>query len=154
MSWQEITSQAEADAFMAHVGDFHDGCLREAHVWTEHWVGNDLAMAIGSDFDTSVRLLLQRQFAPLSAVELLFAQVTRFHLAPSPPNYDAIIHASTLVVRGPDISWADVEGWAPDRADSDDVTWVSARRLRWRDASEWMGPELRYGPGEPYPPAP
>lgn len=37
--------------------DLHDGRVREAHLWTEHAVGEDLAMTVGGDWDTSVRLL-------------------------------------------------------------------------------------------------
>lgn len=154
-AWHDIRTQADADAFMARVMGFHDGCLREAHVWTEEqWVGHDLAMRFGPGRTTRVRLLLQRQWAPLSAVELLFERVTRFNLAPAREDEDGIIYASTLRVGGREIVWASDEPWEPDGPRRDEATWVSGGRLRWRDASAWMGGALHYGPRSDRPPAP
>ena len=154
MEWQEIRTAAQAAAFMTRVNDFHDGCLREAHVWTGHWVGDDLAMAVDSGLDTHVRLLVQRQYRPLSAVELVFDEVTRFHVRPSLPDHDGIIYEATLHVAAGQVYWADQAGWTPEAEDRDDATWVAGRRLRWRDASGWMGPQLRYGPPDATAPAP
>lgn len=154
-AWYDIRTQAEAGAFMERVMRFHDGCLREAHAWTEEqWVGHDLAMHFGRERQSRVRLLLQRQWAPLSAVELLFDEVTRFNLAPARADEDGIIQASTLRVDGGEIIWAGAEPWEPGGPRRDEVTWVSGGRLRWRDASAWMGSALHYGPRADRPPAP
>ena len=37
--------------------------------------------------------------------------------------------------------------WWPESPSRDEVTWVSAKRLRWRRV-EWLGEELHYGPDE------
>ena len=152
--WQAITTPDEAAAFLALVGDFHDGCLREAHLWTEHFVADDLSMRIGLGWDTHARLLVQRQYRPLSAIELYFQGVRRLQVAASPPNYESIIFAATLAVDEQGIFWADRSGWAYEAVDRDEATWIWAGQLHWRDASEWMGEPLRYAAaGSPRPPA-
>jgi hypothetical protein len=152
MVWTRVVNQADLDDLMRRFGDFHDGVLREAHAWTEHWVGESLAMAIGIGLDTRVRMVFQRQWRPVSAIELLFEEVTRFNLVPSPENYEASIQAATLHLDGDLVFWAEEANWRPGEDDSDAVTWISARKLSWRDASDWMGESLHYAAGTP--PAP
>lgn len=127
-------------------GGFHDGCIREAHVWTQSFVNDGMSMSVAWDLDTRVRLLVQRQWKAPSAIELFFEKVVTFHLQPSPDNNDSIIFSATLLCRDDTFYWADLGGWAPDSPTRDDATWIAAKKLSWRDASEWIGPELRYGP--------
>src|SRR5258706_13915877 len=98
MIWNHLASKTEVDNLLKVFGGFHGGCLREAHVWTEHWVASDLRMRCTGELDTRVRLLIQRQFSAPSAIELLFEQVTAFHLQPSPDNYDSIIFDATMLL--------------------------------------------------------
>ena len=144
MVWNVIATQSDADALLTQFGHFHDGCLREAHVWTGHWVDENLSMAV--DPSTSVRFLVQRQFRPLSAIELLFEGVARFNLAPAPANYDSVIYEARLTVRDSLVYWADTGEWEPESDNRDSHTWVAASTAKWRDASEWLGEALRYGP--------
>jgi hypothetical protein len=148
MAWDKIESKADIDKLFDAFGGFHDSCLREAHVWTEHYVSDDFSMACNGRLDTHIRMLFQRQEAGTSAVELLFDEVVRFNLAPSPENYESIIFDATLLSRDDVIYWAEASGWSPDTTDRDSVTWVAAKRMSWRDASQWMGSHLKYGPGE------
>ncbi len=147
MNWNIIKDQDDVDSLMALFGGFHDGCLREAHLWTGHWVSNDLAMTCPDSLDNCIRILVQRQFKDPSAIELLFEEVTRFNLVPTPENYESIISSANLFVKGSTAYWSPTEGWWPDSPSRDEVTWVSAKRLRWRRA-EWLGEELHYGPKE------
>ena len=151
MSWKSVTDITEIDALRIAFGDFHDACLRECHIWTEHWVSKDLSMAISTDWDTHARLLIQRQGLPISAVELCFEEVRHFHLAPSPRDYASDIFSGLLVVRDDGIRWADHSDWLPDDPYAVDCTWIHAGKLRWRDASGWMGQQLRYGSPEEIP---
>lgn len=144
-NWNELRSQSDLDGLLRLFGGFHDGCLREAHVWTEHFVTPDLHMHCSPELDTAARLLIQRQAHSPSAVELLFEQVTMLHLKPSPPNYDSIIFGATLLCRDDTFYWSDTEDWHPEQEGSSDATWIGCKKLSWRDASEWMGAELRYG---------
>ena len=147
MNWNIIKDQDDVDSLMALFGGFHDGCLREAHLWTGHWVSNDLAMTCPDSLDNCIRILVQRQFKDPSAIELLFEEVTRFNLVPTPENYESIISGATLSVQGSTAYWSPTEGWWLDSPSRDEVTWVSAKRLRWRRV-EWLGEELHYGPKE------
>jgi len=144
MNWKEIRTQADADVLMTTFGGFHDACVREAHLWTDHWVSADLSMSCPGYLDNRIRLLIQRQFANPSAIEMLFEEVTRFNLVPSPENYDSIIFDATLLVHDGSVFWSPDGNWRPEDPDRDTPTWISARRCRWR-AVDWMGESLRYG---------
>jgi hypothetical protein len=146
LNWNKIETQAGADALMRVFGDFHDGCIREAHLWTDHWVSDDLSMSCPANLDNRIRFCIQRQFRNPSAIELLFEEVTRFNLVPTPENYCTIIFGATLLVRGDGIYWSpDGPSWSPESSERDECTWISAKKLRWRPV-DWLGPELHYGP--------
>ena len=76
-------------------------------------------------------------------MELVFEEVTRLTVVPSPENYGSEIFEATLLVDDGLIYFADVADWSP-KSDDQDATWISAKKLKWRDASDWMGEELRY----------
>jgi hypothetical protein len=145
MDWKEIKTRADADEFMEGFGGFHDSCIREAHLWTGHWVSHNLSMSCAAGLDNNLRLLIQRQFSDPSAVELFFEHVTRFNLVPAPENYDSVILAATLLVQDGTIFWSPEDGWTPNALSRDEFTWVSAKKLRWREVS-WLGETLGYGP--------
>ena len=84
MNWNIIKDQGDADSLMALFGGFHDGCLREAHLWTGHWVSKDLSMTCSDSLDNCIRILVHRQFKDPFAIELLFGEVARFNFVPSP----------------------------------------------------------------------
>jgi hypothetical protein len=77
MNWSEVKTQADADALMEAFGCFHDGCIRESHLWTDHWVSEDLSMSCPANWDNRLRFFVQRQSRNPSAVELLFEEVAR-----------------------------------------------------------------------------
>lgn len=145
--WHEIRCQADADALLHTFGGFHDGCIREAHIWTQHWVGTDLHMACSPALDTNIRLHIQRQFEDPSAIELLFEKVTRINFVPTPENYDSIIFEASLVVTDEGVFWSP-DGCGPESPNKKDMTWVTSERLRWRPVDHWLGEPLRYGPDQ------
>jgi len=147
MKWNQIETQTDADVLMDLFGGFHDGCVREAHLWTDHWVASDLSMSCPGHLDNRIRFLIQRQFHNPSAIELLFDEVTRFNLVPTPDNYDSIIYDATLVVRDGIIYWSPEDDWSPDSPIRDNDTWISAKKLSWRIV-DWLGEKLHYGPNE------
>jgi hypothetical protein len=146
MEWRKIETQADADALMEVFGNFHDSCIREAHLWTGHSVSRNLQMSVCPGLDNNIRFLIQRQFERPSTIELLFEQVTRLNLVPSPENYDSVIRAATLLAQEGLLYWSPEGDWGPKKTNRDDFTWVSARTLGWREV-DWLGKELRYGPG-------
>src|SRR3954464_9950476 len=129
MEWEEISTQSDADSLMNVFGGFHDGCIHEAHLWTDHYVDPELSMGCAPGPDNKIRFLIQRQYKNPSAIELLFDEVTRFNLVPTPETYDSIIFAATLIVRDDGIFWSPEGDWKPDGPNRDGCTWVSARKL-------------------------
>jgi hypothetical protein len=69
------------------------------------------------------------------------------NLVPSPDNYDSIIDAATLRVQEDNIFWSPVREWYLYRPDRDECTWITAKKLKWREV-DWLGDRLRYGPNE------
>jgi hypothetical protein len=147
MEWKEIKTQTDAEALMDLVNEFHDGCIREAHLWTGYWVNNELSMNCPSNLHNCIRFLIQRQWKNPVAIELLFKEVTRFILVPAPENYDSIIYESVLLVQNSNIYWSVDSRWSPDSPYRDECTWISAKKLSWREV-DWLGEKLHYGPKE------
>ncbi|HVU89942.1 MAG TPA: hypothetical protein VHD36_21605 [Pirellulales bacterium] len=146
--WRDVRTQADANVLLEVFGRFHDSCIREAHLTAGHWVSSDLCMSCPPSLDNKIQFLVQRQFKNPSAIELQFDEVTRFNFVPTPEGSDSIILEATLLVQDANIFWSVQGDWNPDRANRDEGTWVSAKKLRWR-AVDWLGEELRYGP-KPY----
>ena len=151
MSWKTIETQADADTLMEKFRKFHDGCIREAHLWTGHWVSSDRSMSVATGLDNQIRILIQVSWPKASAIELWFEEITRFNLVPSPENSDSIIFGSVLLARDGTIFWSPEDCWdLPETfldvsGLGDNYTWITARKLRWREV-DWLGEELRYGP--------
>jgi hypothetical protein len=70
---------------------FHDSCIKELYMWTDHYVNKDLSMSISASRDHRVRLLIQRQSINPTAIELIFDELVQLYINPSPEDYDSII---------------------------------------------------------------
>lgn len=144
--WIELKNQKDLDVVMECFGRFHDSCIRELHMWTDHYVNHDLSMSVSTGLDHNIRLLVQRQAENRCAIELLFEKVTQLYIKPSPENYDSIIFEATFLQKNGLFYWADDSNWDPDgEAKYSAVNWICSKAVRWRDASEWLGSALRYG---------
>ena len=132
--WNRINSKSDIDNLLTVFGDFHDGCLREAHVWTEHWVTSGFPHALHRRVRYPDLPLGATAVRNPSAVELLFEQVVTFHLQPRPHNYDSIIFEATMLQDGDTFYWADVGGWSQTANNCDEATWIAAKKIAWRDA--------------------
>lgn len=141
-TWHELTTDNDIAELMDLFGHFHDGCVREVHVATGHFVGENLSMSVG--WRTTVHMLVQRQIRQFSAIELRFEEVVALKLSPPTPNYESIIFRAAFLFLNGVFYWAESDDWSPDSPEPNDLTWIAARRAWWRDASEWMGPTLRY----------
>jgi hypothetical protein len=148
IAWNEIKSQEDVEALLKAFDGFRNSCLREVHVWTDHWIRQDLSMYYPSGLNTRIRILFQRQVQSPSAIEILFEKVTHFNLAPTPEHYYPVIFGARMYMEDGIVYWANEEEWSPESAAINLQTWVSAKEARWRDVSKWMGDELRYGPKE------
>lgn len=140
--WNALDTPEQIEAAMKAFGNFHDGCVREIHVATSHYVDPKLSMHF--DARPEVRMLVQRQFSSPSAIELRFAEIVELNVAFPDENYVAIIFSAGLFIEDGIVYWAEDGGWKPGTPRSQDSTWIAARRAWWRDASAWMGPDLRY----------
>jgi len=125
-------------------GNLHDACLCEIHLVTGHYVDTDLSMTV--DWKTTVHMLIHRQYTKPSAIELRFEEVIELRLHSPAPNCEAIILDAAFFLRDGIYYWADNGDWTPE-SDRSEPTWVAARKVYWRDASEWIGPGLRYRAG-------
>ena len=139
--WQCLASSIDLQELMGLFGNFHDSCVREVHVVTGHFVEEDLTMRV--DWRTTIHMLIQRQFRNPCAIELRFEEVVGLRMVPPQPDCEAIIFHAAFFVRDGVYYWAEDGNWTPESTD-DGTTWVAARRVYWRHASEWIGPRLRY----------
>ena len=167
MSWQALTTDDEIAAFLGLVCDFHDGCVREAHVMSSTFVDAANRAMTSDGRELTCRLLLQMQRGPAfcpsgpDAVELLFEQVVGFHFAGIPLGYAATIMGATIVRRGDVYYWCEhddfeVTASMPNRWETGPAglaegpfMWIGAHRLSWRRVDGWLGDTPRYGPREP-----
>lgn len=145
MEWKSVNCDADAKELLKFFGSFHDACIREAHLCTDHFVDEGLCMITSSKLDTCIKFVVQRQFDNPRCIELLFEQVTRFNFVPSPENYDSIIYESNLGMQDGVLIWIIDSYQSLDDMESNKDSWVCARKLRWRVADDLIGPELAYG---------
>ncbi|XER11090.1 hypothetical protein SATMO3_12600 [Sporomusa aerivorans] len=59
--WKEVKTEHDIENLMRVFNRFHDSCLKELHLWTDHYVSPDLSMAVSGELDCKVRILVQRQ---------------------------------------------------------------------------------------------
>ncbi len=152
--WQALSTPESVEQLLVLVGHFHDSCIREMHVVTGEYVQADLSMSV--DGRTTVHVLIQRQLAGPSAIELRFEEVVGLRVAPPHPGYASILFSAACFLREGVCYWADAGDWTPDHPDAvplasadpslglGQATWIAARKAWWRDASDWLGPALRY----------
>jgi hypothetical protein len=138
--WQALQNQTQLEELMSLFGNFHDACVREIHAVTGHYVDESLSMTV--DWRTTVHMLIQRQYRRLSAIELRFEEVVGLRVSAPPPDYENIIYGAAFFIQDGIFYWADNGAWTPES--SGENTWVAARKVYWRDASEWMGARLHY----------
>lgn len=125
---------------MSLFGNFHDACVREIHAVTGHYVDDTLSMTV--DWRNTVHMLIQRQYRVFSAIELRFEEVVALRLSAPAPDWENSIKDAAFFIRDDIFYWADYGTWTPES--SSESTWVAARKVYWRDASEWMGASLHY----------
>ncbi|OXM82283.1 hypothetical protein CF651_31760 [Paenibacillus rigui] len=145
MDWIPLNTQEDLDKFMNLFGWFHDACLKELYLWTEHYVDFNYSMGVSDKLDNRIRTLFQRQWQNPSAIELLFEEVIKLSISPSPENYDSIIYEGTFLYDNGIFYWADDRNWNPNKKLDYKVNWIAARKVSWREVSNWMGKQQRYG---------
>lgn len=145
MTWIEIKSEEEANNLLKEFGYFHDACIKEAHLWTQHRVNKNLSMSCSGGLDTSIKFVVQRQFSNPSCIEMLFEKVTRINIVPSPENYDQIIYEALIGIEDGEFFWSVDSSERPKDLNPSRDTWIKSKILKWRVADEMLGTELSYG---------
>ena len=142
--WFEIKTSHDIRALEKAFGGFHDACLREIHLWTEHSVDDKLSMSVSGDLDNHARVFFQRQFANPSAIEIEFHELCRLNIWPTRDNYDSVIESANISFSsGGDIQFlVDMTCESPIESLPAE-TRIIAKQVRWRPV-EWTGPKLRY----------
>lgn len=149
--WKEVGNQNDIDELINLFGGFHDSCIKELYMWTDHYVDEDLSMSVSSNRDHRVRLLIQRQRSNPVAIELIFEELVQLYINPSPENYDSIISEATFIQEEDLFYWADDGNWNPKGPYKHaNINWICSKKVKWRDASEWIGETLRYGPKDDF----
>ena len=141
--WREITDEDVIQELMTVFGNFHEGCIREIHIATGHSVAQDLSMHC--DWRMTVHMLVQRQRRDPSAIEMRFEEVADFRLSPPPRDFVSVIFQAAFVLHEGVFYWSEDGNWSLGARQG--VPVIAARKVWWRDASEWMGAELRYRVG-------
>jgi len=145
MTWNTISSEEDAIELMNIFGGFHDSCIKEAHLWSKHHVDDNLSMSCSGDLDTSIKFVVQRQFKKPSCIELLFEQVTRINIVPTPENYSEIIYEARIGLEDDEFYWSVDNSEKPTDLEASADTWVKSKVLKWRVADEKLGAQYSYG---------
>ena len=148
MSWIDLKEDSDIKDLLERFGYFHDGCLREIHMWTGTFVDENLSMTVPGELDTNVKMLFQRQYSDLSVIELLFEGVTGIHITPTPEGYDSIIYDAIILKSKNHFYWSDDYDFQPEKEIENGVSWIAAKKLKWREANGWLGKQNRYGNNE------
>jgi len=147
MNWIELKEKSEIKKLLENFGYFHDGCLKEMHMWTDTYVEEKLNMNAPGELDTNVKLLFQRQFKNPSVIELWFEGVAEIHILPTPENFTSILFEAIILKKNDTYYWSDDIDFDPNQIEYH-TSWISAKKLRWRERNDWMGKQNRYGTSE------
>ena len=98
MDWKKINSENDINDLLKTFGGFHDGVLREMHLWNDYYVDEDLSMDSG-DGMLNAKVLFQRQGKEPSTIEMLFWGVNKINIISTPPNHWYMIFDATLVYK-------------------------------------------------------
>ncbi len=145
MNWKNVTTEESAKELMNVFGGFHDACIREAHLFSQHFVNDELTMNCTGDLDTSVQIVVHRQFRNPACIELLFEGVTRLNFVPSPDNYDSVIYEAKVGLENGEIYWSIDIVKPPSQCKANYDTWICSKSLKWRARDEYLGAELHFG---------
>lgn len=141
MDWKEIHTEKDIEDLLNIFGGFHDGVLREMHLWNDYYVDKDLSMCSGNRM-LNAKVLFQRQLENPSVIEMLFLGIDKINIVSTPLNCWYMIFDATLTYRDGLYYWAEAGNW---EIGDDTVIWMSAKSIQWRSVDGWLGSKLRYG---------
>ena len=65
-------------------------------------------------------------------------------MIPSPENYDSIIRDAIILKLKDNFYSANDYNWHPKGNMDNQINWISAKKMKWREANHWMGKQNRY----------
>ena len=145
--WNEIKTQAQADAFMEGIYAFHDSCIKEMSYLSGAYVDADLSMRPINE-QRVLRVLLQRQFEAPSMIELVFVGLKLLKLPPADGTCTCEILEATLLVEPDRVLWYDWDGMTPQDMLTYEGTVICAEKVVWRPVEGFMGNDPFYLPAD------
>jgi hypothetical protein len=142
--WHQITTEEDAQALMHAFGAFHDGCIREMHLWGGYFVNEKLGMTCPNTPDLKCRLIVQRQWQAPATIEMLFDGVSICAIS-AEPGYDRIMSEATLSVGQAGIVWSPDSEFTLESATFEASSVVVAKRMWWRPIENGLGADLVFG---------
>ncbi|MCS1350867.1 hypothetical protein [Mechercharimyces sp. CAU 1602] len=128
----DVDSQEKLDDFFKLTHNLHDGLIKEMHIINEAYVDSDLSMS--ADFQYNLRILIQKQWKNPSAIEILLGNVSKLDLVESNYLSNAFGEYKENKMNGKKTIKLDF-----------DCNRITCSRMLYRDASNWMGRESRFG---------
>ena len=129
--WNNIITEFDAKLFMESVYYFHDSCIKEIHYYSGAYVDTNLSM-YPINARRSLRVIIQRQFEKMSALELDFIGLKYLNLYPNDEHYTCEILDSTMIITNDNIYWCDLGGLSEVDLSNYQGTLICASKLRWR----------------------
>ena len=84
--WNEINDEIDIKEFMDRFSCFHDSCIKEIKYVSGAYINNQRAMHPINDVRT-LSVIVQRQYADISMLEMEFQDLKFLKLTPHDSNY-------------------------------------------------------------------
>ena len=141
--WHNIDSEQDLTAFMERVFDFHDSCVKELKYISGAYVDKNPSM-YPVNYLRCLKMIVQRQYDDLSAIELEFSKLKYLKLHPCDEQYTCELLDVTMLLNDGDGYWCDCGGLPVREMDHYSGTVICASKARWRDANAYIGPQEVY----------
>lgn len=141
--WNEIKTLDDLQHFMNEVSYFHDSCIKELKYISGAYVNEDLAMHPVND-RRILKVVIQRQFNYLAAIEMEFTGLKHLNLRPTNDEYTCEIIGATMLLVDGEIYWCDHEDFQENELVNFDGTLICASKLRWRHIENGLGAKEFY----------
>lgn len=141
--WKNINKREELASFMESVYYFHDSCVKEMKYVSGAYVNKSLSMHPIND-QRILKVIIQRQFDDISAIELEFSGLKYVRLVPVDERYTCEIHGVTMFIKDDFVFWADDDYINEETVEQYDGTIICASSVRWRAMNGYIGQEEIY----------
>ncbi|MBR3956065.1 MAG: hypothetical protein IKJ63_11395 [Clostridia bacterium] len=136
--WHEILTQEDIERFMEQMLYFHDSCIKEMRYVSGAYVEDDLAM-YPLNSRRELRMIIQRQFAKDSAIEMVFGGLKNMKLMPFDEQYTCEIMEASMGFKDGLLYWCnEADPVACEDADYIGIV-IYAETLKWRTLENAMG---------------